>query len=75
MTKSLINGMMVASGYRYIVYGAVRGLVSEHRDAMAAQRALISDQRGCREQGGYSDANVYMSDGIHWVPADVQGEP
>jgi len=72
--RGLISGMMIESQHQYIVYGSVRGLVSEHRTAMAAQRSLISDQRGCRTQGGYSDASVMMWTTDGWRPADVQSE-
>ena len=55
----VICGTQVSSRARYVVYGRVRGLVAECRSEGAARRALIRDQRGCRRQGGYSDAATY----------------
>lgn len=46
----------------YIVYGHVRGLVSQHRTHRGAIKALSADVRGCKSLGGgaYSDAQVYQ---------------
>ena len=59
MHTGIIFACQVSSRARYVVYGRVRGLVAECRSAEAARRALIHDQRGCRRQGGYSDAAIY----------------
>lgn len=64
--SSMIGNMTVRSGSSYIVYGSVRGLVSEHRTQSGAQESLAGDQRGCKSQGGYSDARVYQWDGESW---------
>lgn len=74
--RGLIKQMMVQSKFPYIVYGYVRGLVSEHSTTMAAQRSLIHDQRSCRSLGGgaYSDATVMMWTTEGWRPADVQSD-
>jgi hypothetical protein len=58
--SKLIHGIKVESNYPYIVYGKVRGLVSEHRSERAAEKSLAKDRRGCSKQGGYSDAQVYV---------------
>lgn len=71
MNKSYIGNVTVSSNHNYIVYGSVRGLVSEHRSIDAARKSLERDQRACRKSSGggltrsYSDANVY-----EWTSAD-----
>jgi len=55
-----LHGMTRAAPHPYIVCGSVRGLVSSHRTIEAAERALERDRRGCRRQGGYSDASVWQ---------------
>jgi hypothetical protein len=47
----------------YIVKGPVRGTISSHRTLNAAIRSLLKDRRGCRKQGGYSDAVIIRADG------------
>jgi len=70
--RAMIDGMTVASSYPAIVYGSVRGLVSQHRTIDGATRALRRDQDGCERHGGYSDAYVYeWSDGEGWMPLVV----
>jgi hypothetical protein len=61
--KAMIENLQVTSNAKYIVFGNVRGLVSEHRTLSAAQRSLAADQRGCKAQGQghYSDARIYTS--------------
>lgn len=59
MYSAIIDGMTVVSRQRYIVAGQVRGIISEHRTLSGAERALARDRRGCRRQGGYSDAAVW----------------
>ena len=61
----LIENLTVASNLPYIVYGAVRGLVSEHRLLRAAQWARLRNQADCHSLPGgnaYSDACVYCWD-------------
>ena len=69
--STYIGNMTVSSNSNYIVYGSVRGLVSEHRTQSGAETSLSRDQSGCRSQGGYSDASVYeWSDG-GWTLCEV----
>jgi hypothetical protein len=71
--KAYIGNLTVSSDSNIIVYGSVRGLVSEHRTISAASKSLERDQRGCRGQGGYSDAHVYeWSDADGWVAAEIE---
>lgn len=70
--KSYIGNLTVGSNQQYIVYGSVRGLVSEHRTQSAAERSLARDQSGCRSQGGYSDASVYAWSGDAWEVAQTE---
>jgi len=65
--RSMIYGVTVASEYPYIVYGSVRGLVSEHRSERAARRSLAHDQTGCESHGGYSDASVWEQTADGWA--------
>jgi hypothetical protein len=68
--SAYIGNLTVRSTDKYIVYGSVRGLVSEHRTLSAADKSLARDQAGCKSQGGYSDASVYhWSDSDGWVIA------
>lgn len=60
--RALIGGMMVSSASEFIVYGSVRGLVSEHRLVRAAIASAERDRAGCCKQGGYSDVQVYYWD-------------
>ena len=57
--RGYIGNLTVRSAYPLIVYGSVRGLVSEHRSQRAAEASLRADQQGCRMQRGYSDARIY----------------
>lgn len=57
--RGMIGNVTVSSAYPFVVYGSVRGLVSEHRTLSGANRSLRRDEAGCVSQGGYSDANVY----------------
>lgn len=69
-----IGRITVRSPYRYIVYGPVRGLVSRHRTAGAAEKSAQRDRNKCRKLAGgksYSDAAVYVMDraGVEgWKP-------
>ena len=54
----MIGGVQVA-GYRYVVYGPGRGLVSTHRTKRAAFRSLALDSRSRMAAGTPSDAGVY----------------
>lgn len=60
--KSYIGNLTVSSNQNYIVYGSVRGLVSEHRTQSGAERSAAKDRNGCRSLGGgaYSDVSVYQ---------------
>lgn len=62
--RSMIDQLTVRSDYDYIVYGSVRGLVSEHRSVQAARASADNDRRDCGRLGGgaYSDVNVYCWD-------------
>jgi hypothetical protein len=68
MKRAYIGNVMVASNQPVVVYGGVRGLVSENRTIEAAQRSLARDQRGCKSQGGYSDAGLYIFAADAWQP-------
>lgn len=69
-TASMIGNLTVRSNAKYIVYGSVRGLVSEHRTLAAALKAAGKDRRDCRSCGGgaYSDVRVYESVEGGWEP-------
>src|SRR5690348_15157674 len=56
--SSMIGGVQVA-GFRYVVYGPGRGLVSTHRTKRAAFRSLAQDARARMAEGRPSDAQVY----------------
>jgi len=64
--SAMIGQMTVSSDYEVIVYGSVRGMVSQHMLASAAARSLARDQAGCRSHGGYSDAAVYCITAEGW---------
>ena len=60
--------------FLYIVYGDVRGLVSEHRTLSGAIRGYDRDSADCAWLGGgaYSDVRMYAWDeGAGWVAQDV----
>lgn len=54
-----IDGITVSSNYKFVVYGSVRTLVSEHRTLRGAQISLEEDMKGCQKSRGYSDAAIY----------------
>ncbi|MEI8017499.1 MAG: hypothetical protein WCH39_04820 [Schlesneria sp.] len=62
--RGMIGKLTVASNCDYVVYGSVRGLVSQHRLLRAAQSAAQQDRSDCRSLGGgaYSDVAVYCWD-------------
>lgn len=64
--RAYIGNLMVDSHGAYIVWGSVRGLVSEHRTQGCAENSLGRDRRGCKSQGGYSDSMIYKWDGGVW---------
>lgn len=68
--RAAVCGLMTGADCRFIVCGSVRGLVSEHRTIKGAIRSLLRDGRGCKAQGGYSDALVYAWDDskMAWEP-------
>jgi hypothetical protein len=61
----------------YIVFGDVRGLVSEHRVLMAARQSRRHDHAACASLpsgNSYSDCKVYFwTDEGSWCP-DVTDE-
>ena len=57
--SGMIRGVQVA-GFRYVVYGPDRGLVSTHRTKRAALRSLAEDARERMRQSDPSDAEVYF---------------
>jgi hypothetical protein len=74
--KSYIGNLTVSSNQPYIVYGSVRGLVSEHRTQDAAAKSLARDQRACRKLSSgltrsYSDASVYEWTDEGWTVCEV----
>lgn len=76
MNRAYIGNMQVASKYPYIVYGSVRGLVSNHRSVVNATFSLARDVSGCHQQGGYSDARIYKFSAGKWVECETAyGEP
>lgn len=65
---AMIDGVQVP-GFRYIVHGRTRGLVSTHRTKRAALRSLAKDARERMRTGQPSDAQVHRwRDG--WVPLE-----
>lgn len=72
--RSIIGNLTIASKFPIIVYGSVRGLVSEHHKAHAAAKSLHADQGGCKSQGGYSDARIYIwEESEGWVEIGADG--
>ena len=67
--SAYIGNVTVSSNAALIVYGSVRGLVSEHRTQSAAEKSLSRDQSGCESQGGYSDADIYAWSEGGWTRA------
>lgn len=67
MKHGYIDKMQVSSSRPYIVYGPVRGVVSEHRLLKPAAKRMWRDWNGCRKQGGYSDAEVYHWRAGRWI--------
>lgn len=57
--RAYIGQMLVGSRYGYILYSPYSGVISEHRTAHGLSRAAVRHARGCRAQGGYSDAQTY----------------
>lgn len=72
MNTSKIGDLLVSSRHRYVVYGATRGLVSQHKNHANALASLRHDRNGCQRQGGYSDAAVYRFDGAWILLVDTQ---
>jgi hypothetical protein len=62
MNTASIGVMRVSSKFPVIVYGDVRGLISEHREVGPAREGLRRDRRKCSNLGGgaYSDGAVYV---------------
>jgi len=57
--SAMIGGVQVA-GFRYVVYGPKRGLVSTHRTKKAAFRSLAVDARERMRLLSPSDAQIYF---------------
>ena len=77
MKNAYIGNLTVGSKWNYIVYGSVRGLVSEHRTRSGAERSAADDSNGCSSLGGgaYSDAIVYgWTDGGWAVCGEADAE-
>ena len=54
--------------YSYYTSGNVRGRCPhKHRSADSAEACRARDAEGCASQGGYSDREVYRSDGALMV--------
>ena len=71
--KAYIENLTVSSKQNYIVYGSVRGLVSEHRTQSGAERSAAKDRNGCHSLGGgaYSDVSVYQWTARGWQVCEV----
>lgn len=69
-----IGQLTVRSNYRHIVYGEVRGLISEHRTAIGAQKSSQYDARICRNlgAGAFSDAYAFTFTTEGWLLDDCQ---
>jgi hypothetical protein len=63
----MIGRLTVAATAPYIVYGRVRGMVSEHRTLAGARRSQQRDADECGRtgRGAYSDARTY-----EWIEDD-----
>ncbi|HYH67259.1 MAG TPA: hypothetical protein VD866_21360 [Urbifossiella sp.] len=71
---ALIGGVQVP-GFRYVVYGTIRGYVSTHRTKRAAERALAEDARKQLRAGTWSDALIYRwREGWELVGKDLEVE-
>lgn len=72
MNRAYIGNIQITSKYPVLVYGQVRGVVSNHRQVDAAMRSLIRDRRVCRNlgSGAYSDAAVYVFRRDRWEAID-----
>ena len=71
--RAYIGQMLVASRYEYILYSPYSGVISEHRTTRGLSRAAARHARGCRAQGGYSDAQTlgwYDIGGGQWMLVD-----
>jgi len=70
MNQAMIGNITVESNYEFVVYGPVRGKISEHRRLSSAEKALAKDRHGCKKAGGYSDCSIYRYDDAagRWFP-------
>ena len=74
--RSMIGNLTVTSDRPYIVYGEIRGLVSEQHLLRAAQQAAEQDRADCAKLPGgncYSDVAVYCWDDEDGWCLDVTG--
>jgi hypothetical protein len=62
-TSARINGVMVSSDCPYILFDPRRGLLSEHREAASALRALSHD-----ELAAGTETVVYIAGHDQWIP-------
>ena len=71
MTEGMIGNVTVRSKAKYIVFGTMRGLVSEHRKLYVARLSAEKDRKSCGSLGGgaYSDVAIYESVDGCWKPA------
>jgi len=68
--QSIIGEVSVCSEQPFIVYGGIRGLISEHRTQSGAERSAESDNRECHRSGSriFSDVSVYQWSVSHgWI--------
>ncbi len=58
----------------YTTDGLVRGSCGhKHRTLSGAVRCLNRDHAGCKSQGGYSDRDVYDSEGERYMETESGG--
>lgn len=74
--SAYIGNLTVRSNSQYIVYGSVRGLISEHRSVDAAHKSCKRDHGTCSRYsaGSYSDAGVYEFTNGEWNPVYEDSE-
>jgi len=68
--EAYIKQMLVESNLPIIVYGQIRGLVSQHRSMKAAFKNMYNDDHGCKKQVGYSDTRVYEFKNDEWFAVE-----
>lgn len=59
---------------RFLAIGLVRGWCGHQHKTIEAARACVQrDKEGCRQQGGYSDQQVYSSTCIMMLASLAEG--